>query len=470
MRSLLHGAILKTNTTGDRHLNNYLEMVSSVKALVLTRFEAPTACVKTYGCQQNVNDSERIKGILCDCGFAITDVEDKADMVVFNTCAVREHAEDRVFGNVGRLKQRKEANRDVIIAVCGCMVQQQSVADKLKMSYPYVDFIFDTNKLSAMPEILLRHLETGKRIFETGKKPEIDEELPIRRDSGVKAWLPIMYGCNNFCSYCIVPYVRGRERSRSSENIKAEFSQLVRSGYKEITLLGQNVNSYAGEGGLGFAGLLEQIAKTKGDYLIRFMTSHPKDASKELIDVIAENKNISRHFHLPLQSGSDEILRRMNRRYTTESYLKIIDYARSRIPDITFTSDIIVGFPGETERDFEQTVEMVKRVQYKSLFTFIYSKREGTPAANMPDCEKNETKVERLIRLNAVQDEITKEIEGRLVGRTLPGLVDGMSEYGLAVRLDNNSVVFTSCTENLTGFVNVEIQEMRNKKLFGRIV
>ena len=470
MRSLLHGAILKTNTTGDRHLNNYLEMVSSVKALVLTRSEAPTACVKTYGCQQNVNDSERIKGILYDCGFAITDEEDKADMVVFNTCAVREHAEDRVFGNVGRLKQRKEANRDVIIAVCGCMVQQQSVADKLKMSYPYVDFIFDTNNLAAMPEILLRHLETGKRLFETGKKPEIDEELPIRRDSGVKAWLPIMYGCNNFCSYCIVPYVRGRERSRSSENIKAEFSQLVRSGYKEITLLGQNVNSYAGEGGLGFAGLLEQIAKTKGDYLIRFMTSHPKDASKELIDVIAENKNISRHFHLPLQSGSDEILRRMNRRYTTESYLKIIDYARSRIPDITFTSDIIVGFPGETERDFEQTVEMVKRVQYKSLFTFIYSKREGTPAANMPDCEKNETKVERLIRLNAVQDEITKEIEGRLVDRTLPGLVDGMSEYGLAVRLDNNSVVFTSCTENLTGFVNVEIQEMRNKKLFGRIV
>lgn len=454
-------------------MNDYSEKTGRVRTLVLTRFESPKAVVKTYGCQQNVNDSERIKGILGDCGFAVTNDEEQADMIVFNTCAVREHAEDRVFGNVGRLKQQKEAHREMVIAMCGCMVQQQSVADKLKTSYPYVDFIFDTNALAELPSILLRHLETGRRIFEVGdRKPEITEQLPILRDSVTKAWLPIMYGCNNFCSYCIVPYVRHRERSRKSSEIVAEFERLVADGYKEITLLGQNVNSYGRgvEGELNFAGLLERLSSVKGEYLIRFMTSHPKDASRELIDVIAENKNISRHFHLPLQSGSNEILKKMNRGYTAEEYLEIVDYARQRIPDISFTSDIIVGFPGETEEDFKKTLEMVKKVEYKSLFTFIYSKREGTPAAAMPDDETSENKVKRLMLLNAEQDIITKRLESALVGRTMTGFADGINEYGLAVRLDNNSVVFTSCKEEKNGFVKVYIEEIRNKKLFGRII
>lgn len=454
-------------------MSDYSEKTARVRALVLTRYESPKAAVKTYGCQQNVNDSERIKGILSDCGFAVTADESEADMIVFNTCAVREHAEDRVFGNVGRLKQQKEEHREMVIAMCGCMVQQQSVADKLKMSFPYVDFIFDTNALADLPSILLRHLETGRRIFEIGNgKPQINEELPIVRDSKTKAWLPIMYGCNNFCSYCIVPYVRHRERSRRSEEILAEFEGLVRAGYKEITLLGQNVNSYGRgvEGECNFAGLLAKLSAVPGEYLIRFMTSHPKDASRELIDVIAENKNISRHFHLPLQSGSNDILKKMNRGYTAEGYLEIIDYARKKIPDISFTSDIIIGFPGETEADFLKTLELVKRVEYKSLFTFIYSKREGTPAAEMPDNEAPETKVNRLMLLNAEQDKITRRIESDLVGRTLRGFADGMNEYGLAVRLDNNSVVFTSCKDEASGFVNVFIEEMRNKKLFGRII
>lgn len=455
-------------------VSNYTETVGRVRQLVLTRYEHPTAAVRTYGCQQNVNDSERIKGILSDCGFSIVDDTDSADMAVFNTCAVRENAEDRVFGNVGRLKGEKERRRDLIIALCGCMTQQQHIADRLKRSYPYVDFIFDSNRLSALPGILLRHLETGRRIFEIGDAAdaEISEELPIVRDSRVKAWLPIMYGCNNFCTYCIVPYVRHRERSRRSDDILAEFRSLVEQGYRDITLLGQNVNSYgrgvAGE--LDFAGLLDRLARTPGDYTIRFMTSHPKDASHELFDVIARHRNISRHFHLPLQSGSDEVLRRMNRVYNTEQYLEKVAYARSVVPDITFTSDIIVGFPGETEEDFEKTLDMVRRVRYRSLFTFIYSPREGTPAARMPDAEKNETKVARLIRLNAVQDEITRELEEKMVGRDFRGLAEGMSEYGLSVRLDDNAVVFTDCGRPLTGFVTVHIDRMENKKLFGRIV
>ena len=281
-----------------------------------------------------------------------------------------------------------------------------------------------------------------------------------------------MYGCNNFCTYCIVPYVRHRERSRRSDDILAEFRSLVEQGYRDITLLGQNVNSYgrgvAGE--LGFAGLLDRLARTPGDYTIRFMTSHPKDASHELFDVIARHRNISRHFHLPLQSGSDEVLRRMNRVYNTEQYLEKVAYARSVVPDITFTSDIIVGFPGETEEDFEKTLDMVRCVRYRSLFTFIYSPREGTPAARMPDAEKNETKVARLIRLSAVQDEITRELEEKMVGRDFRGLAEGMSEYGLSVRLDDNAVVFTDCGRPLTGFVTVHIDRMENKKLFGRIV
>lgn len=455
-------------------MSRYTETVSEVKRLVLTRYENPTAAIKTYGCQQNVNDSERIKGILTECGFNIIEDVNAADMAVFNTCAIRENAEDRVFGNVGRLKSEKESRREMVIAMCGCMVQQQHIAHKLKHSYPYVDFLFDTNRLFDLPELLLRHLQTGKRIFEIGSadKAQICEELPISRDSITKAWLPIMYGCNNFCSYCIVPYVRHRERSRTGQAIISEFRELVEKGYKDITLLGQNVNSYGRgcEGELNFARLLDKLASIEGEYTIRFMTSHPKDASRELIDVIAAHPNISRHFHLPLQSGSDRILKAMNRGYTADEYLSIIDYARERVPEMTFTSDIIVGFPGETREDFDKTLEIVKRVGYRSLFTFIYSKREGTPAARMADAEKNEVKVERLIELNALQDEITRNYEAKMVGKTCRGLAEGMSEYGLSVRLDDNSVVFTSCQSELSGFVTVHIDRTDNKKLFGTLL
>ncbi|MBR2338254.1 MAG: tRNA (N6-isopentenyl adenosine(37)-C2)-methylthiotransferase MiaB, partial [Clostridia bacterium] len=348
----------------------------------------PLAYVRTYGCQQNVADSEKMKGQLAEMGFAFTETPDDADFILFNTCAVREHAEDRVFGNVGALKTLKRRKPGLLIALCGCMVQQEHIAQKLYRSYPFVGLIFGTHVSHRLPELMAGVLLNGKRVVET---PACDgviaEGIPVRRDGGFKAFLSIMYGCNNFCTYCIVPYVRGRERSRDPDLIVQEARELVAQGYKEITLLGQNVNSYGkGEAhGVDFPELLRRINAIEGDFIIRFMTSHPRDASPRLFDTIAACEKVSRHFHLPFQSGSDRILKAMNRHYTREQYLELVRYARRVIPDISFTSDVIVGFPGETREDFEQTLSLIREVGFTSLFTFIFSPRQGTPAAKMPD-------------------------------------------------------------------------------------
>ena len=459
----------------DAAARSYAANSEKLSGLITERYErAPRVYVRTYGCQQNVNDSERIKGILVAAGFVVADAETDADMIVFNTCAVREHAEDRVFGNVGALKPLKEKNRKLIIALCGCMVEQSSVLEKIKQHYPYVDLVFDTNALWRLPQLLCERLEKGKRVFDTlgAESAQIVEQLPLRRDDTLKAWLPIMYGCDNFCTYCIVPYVRHRERSRRSGDILAEFKEIVAGGAKEITLLGQNVNSYgknSGEG-LDFADLLALLAQQPGDFTIRFMTSHPKDASRKLIDTIAEYPKISRHFHLPVQSGSNDILRKMNRGYTAEKYLELVEYARKKIPDLSLTSDIIVGFPGESRADFEQTLKLVKKVRYRSLFIFIYSKRTGTSAARLADETPHAEKAARLRELTAVQDAISAETDSALVGRTLRGLAESYADGCNLVRLDSNAVVFCPGAQPLPrGTCTVTVTSYENRKLFGKV-
>ena len=324
--------------------------------------KTPLACVVTFGCQQNVSDSERLKGELSEMGYGLTDDINEAQFIIFNTCAVREHAEDRVYGNVGVTKALKKQNPNIIVAVCGCMAQRQSVADKIKRSYPYVDMVLGTQVQHRLPEFIYKRLSGSGRIFELELlNEEIPEGVPIKRDGTFKGWLPIMYGCDNFCTYCIVPYVRGRERSRQPEAIIAEAEEMIAAGYREITLLGQNVNSYGKglESGIGFAELLRRINALPGDFRIRFMTSHPKDCTHELIDTIRDCEKVSRHLHLPFQSGSDRILKRMNRRYDREKYLELVNYAKEQIPELSLTSDIIVGFPGETYEDFCDTVSLI---------------------------------------------------------------------------------------------------------------
>ena len=346
----------------------------------------PKAFVRTYGCQQNVADSEKLKGMLEQMGCELTEEKEEADIIIFNTCAVREHAEDRVFGNVGALKALKRKKPSLLIALCGCMMEQEHIAEKIYRSFPYVGLVFGTHVIHKFPELVFDAVTTGKRHIERGYDDgKIYEGIPIHRDGSFKGWLPIMYGCDNFCTYCIVPHVRGRERSRRPEVILSGARQMVNAGYKDITLLGQNVNSYGKwlDGDTDFADLLKSVADIEGDFWVRFMTSHPKDASRKLIDTMAENPKICNHLHLPFQSGSSRVLTRMNRRYTREAYIEIAEYAKSKIPDLSLTSDVIVGFPGETEEEFEETLSLIREVEFTSLFTFIYSPRRGTPAARM---------------------------------------------------------------------------------------
>lgn len=437
----------------------------------------PLAYVHSYGCQGNVSDGEKLKGMLADMGYGFCDQAEQADLVLFNTCAIRENAEDRIFGNVGALKRWKAQSPKHKLLLCGCMMQQPHIVEKLKQSYPYVDLIFGTHVIHQLPELLLSVLQQHKRVFYT---PESDgviaEGLPIRRDGTLKAWVPIMYGCNNFCTYCIVPYVKGRERSRQPEAILAEVRQLVEQGYKEITLLGQNVNSYGKtlEHPISFAQLLTQIDAIPGDFRIRFMTSHPKDATKELFDVMANSQKICHHLHLPVQCGSDRILQAMNRRYTVEQYLGLIDYARSVMPDISFTTDIIVGFPGETLEDFQGTMELLKKVRYDSLFSFIYSKRVGTKAASMPDDTPHSVKSDRLQQLLALQRTIGEEVLQEYVGKTLRILVDGTGKSGegyLTGRTDQYLIVDFPGDSALIGqFVTVKITKALNWALLGELV
>lgn len=454
------------------------EYADQVRSLLEELYPAPPlAYVHSYGCQGNVSDGEKLKGMLAEMGYGFCDQAEQADLVLFNTCAIRENAEDRIFGNVGALKRWKAQSPKHKLLLCGCMMQQPHIVEKLKQSYPYVDLIFGTHVIHQLPQLLLSVLQQHKRVFYT---PESDgviaEGLPIRRDGELKAWVPIMYGCNNFCTYCIVPYVKGRERSRQPEAILAEVRQLVEQGYKEITLLGQNVNSYGKtlEHPITFAQLLRQIDAIPGDFRIRFMTSHPKDATKELFDVMAASEKICHHLHLPVQCGSDRILQAMNRRYTVEQYLKLIDYARSVMPDISFTTDIIVGFPGETLEDFQGTLDLLKKVRYDSLFSFIYSKRVGTKAATMPDDTPHSVKSDRLQELLALQRTIGEEVLQEYVGKTLRILVDGTGKSGegyLTGRTDQFLIVDFPGDRSLIGqFVTVKITKALNWALLGELV
>ena len=436
----------------------------------------PMGCVVTFGCQQNEADSELIRGMLIDMGFGLTDDETKADVLIFNTCAIREHAEMRVFGNVGQTSHYKKENPDMVICVCGCMPQQPQVAEKIKKSYPYVDIVFGTHALWQFPQLLYRRITQKKRVFDISGEGRIWDGMPPVRKSGPSAWLSIMYGCNNFCSYCIVPYVRGRERSRHPDVVIAELKELVAQGYKDITLLGQNVNSY----GLDqadfpdFAGLLELCNAVPGDFRIRFMTSHPKDASPRLFETMAKCEKVCHSIHLPVQCGSNRVLQEMNRRYTVEHYLELVESARKWMPDLTITSDIIVGFPGETEEECDETIALLEKVRFDSLFTFIYSRREGTRAATMPDPATRQEKQKWFDKLLAVQNRISREKNAEYVGKTLEVLVDGRSEdpnYDLTARTEGFKLVHICGSEDLIGqTVQVEIERSSTVALFGKVI
>ena len=437
----------------------------------------PLAMVDTYGCQQNEADSEKLRGYLAMMGYGFTQDEFQADVIVVNTCAVREHAEMRVLGNVGALNHSKKARPGQIIAVCGCMVQQEHMAQKLKQSYPVVDLVFGPHELWRFPELLLQVMTKHKRIFATEKNDGVVAEgIPNKRDSGVKAWLSIMYGCNNFCSYCVVPYVRGRERSRRPEDVVAEAKELVAAGYKEITLLGQNVNSYGRDLGLDvdFSDLIRMINDIPGDFLIRFMTSHPKDATEKLFKTMAECEKCAHQLHLPVQAGNDRILKVMNRGYTCEKYLAQVALARKYMPDLVLTTDIIVGFPNESEEEFEDTVRLVEQVRYDAMFTFIYSKRVGTPAAAMPDPYTREDKQRHFDRLTEVANRISGEKHKEYEGKTLRVLVDGETgrdEYNLSSRTNGGRLVHLKGDKALIGrFVDVKITASNTWALYGEVV
>lgn len=445
-----------------------------VRAVTHVFDHKPRAFTHTYGCQQNVSDGEKINGMLIDMGFEITDSPENADLILYNTCAVRENAENRVFGNVGALKALKAKNPDMVIAVCGCMVQQEHIAKRMKERFPFVDLIFGTHVLHKFPEMLYSVYEKRER---TVCIPESDgvvaEGLPVRRESRFMASIPIMYGCNNFCTFCIVPKVRGRERSREPDDIIAEVKTLIGEGFREFLLLGQNVNSYGKDKGVSFSELLRRLDSLDGDFVISFMTSHPKDCSKELIDTIAESRHISYHLHLPVQSGSDRILKLMNRHYDTAHYLELVDYARERIPDIQLTTDIIVGFPGETYEDFTMTLDLMRRVRFDSAFTFIYSRREGTKAAEMDDHFSDEEKGKWFRELLDVQGKLGEQAYEKYVGRTLRVLCTGRGrtdENLLTGKSRQNIIVDFAGSDELQGsFVNVRITRSLPWALIGEI-
>ena len=435
----------------------------------------PLAMVDTYGCQQNEADSEKLRGYLAEMGYGFTQDEFQADVIVVNTCAVREHAEMRVLGNVGALNHTKKNNPNQIIAVCGCMVQQEHMAEKIKKSYPVVDLVFGPHELWRFPELMQQVMTKHKRIFATAKSDgTVAEGIPLRRDGSVKAWLSIMYGCNNFCTYCVVPYVRGRERSRRPEDILAEIRQLAAEGYKDITLLGQNVNSYGKDLDLGvdFAWLLEQVNAIPGDFLIRFMTSHPKDAGQRLFDVMAACEKVAPALHLPFQSGSSRVLKAMNRGYTRAHYLELVAQLRARIPDIVLTSDVIVGFPGETQDEFEETMRLIEEVRYDALFTFIFSPRRGTSAEKLADPMPKEQKSANFQRLLQRQNEISGEKHREYIGKTYRCLVDGEGTDGrLTARTAGGRLIHLAGRAELVGTWQVaRITDASTWALFGEVV
>ncbi|MBQ7043093.1 MAG: tRNA (N6-isopentenyl adenosine(37)-C2)-methylthiotransferase MiaB [Clostridia bacterium] len=465
IKILCEVSLLSTETSSkncfvpQEELDRQKEYSALVASVLSARFEKkPLAFVHTYGCQGNVSDGERIKGLLEQSGYGFTEDIEEADLILYNTCAVREHAEDRIYGNVGAIKRLKKANPNLIIALCGCMMQQQRVAEKIKKSYPFVNLVFGTHVIHKVPELLYKVLCTGKRVFSCDESDGvIAEPLPVRRDGTIKGWLPIMYGCNNFCSYCIVPYVRGRERSRKPESIIAEAKELIALGCKDITLLGQNVNSYGKslDCDINFSKLLQQINDLEGDFIIRFMTSHPKDCTKELLDTMARCDKVAKHLHLPFQSGNNRVLKQMNRGYTREQYLELAHYARKVMPGLSMTSDVIVGFPGETYEEFKETLTLIDEVQFTSLYTFIFSSRPGTKAASMPDPVSRDEKGVWFRELTDLQEKIAGERTAKMKGETYTVLCEGYAKEGIL-------------NGRTQGNIMIEFPEVEGKDVLGK--
>ena len=460
----------------DAELQRQRDFEKKIKAMHDSRNAAPKALVDTFGCQQNVADSQHILGMLEAMGFTFTDRAEEADLIVLNTCAIRDHAEKRVFGNLGALTHTKKAHPEQIICLCGCMAQRPEVAEKVRKSYRHVDLVFGPQALWKFPELLMRVYTRRGRVFSVDDEHgRIAEGMPVVREGSIRAWVSIMYGCNNFCSYCIVPYVRGRERSREPEKILSEVRELVQAGYKEITLLGQNVNSYGKDldTDWDFADLLSAIDEIEGDYLIRFMSSQPKDAGCKLFDTMARCTHVAKQLHLPVQSGCDRVLRAMNRPYDRAKYLDLIAYARKVMPELVLTSDVIIGFPGETEAEAMETVELVKEVEFDALFTFIFSPRPGTPAAKLDDPVPRAEKQVWFDRLCQVQNEISARRHAAYVGKTLRVLVDGEtddSRWPLSGRTAGGRLVHLTGDKGAIGtYRYVTVTDSNTWALFGEL-
>ncbi len=456
----------------------YIETMKQYNQGIISGLGKPVRYnIETFGCQMNENDSERLSGMLSEMGYSECSERKDSDLIIFNTCCVRENAEQKVYGHLGALKKLKETNPNLIIAICGCMMQQKEVVEHIKKTYKHVDIIFGTHNLYKFPELLNTAITTKSTVIDVWDSTgSIAENMPIARKDNIKAWVTVMYGCNNFCSYCIVPYVRGRERSRSLEEIKNEVEKLANDGCKEITLLGQNVNSYGKdlEGDLTFAGLLRELDKIQGIERIRFMTSHPKDLSDELIFAIRDCDKVCEHLHLPVQAGSSKVLDEMNRKYSKEQYLELIEKVKSNIPGIALSTDIIVGFPGETEEDFNETLDVVAKARFDMAYTFLYSKRTGTPAAKNPEQVPESVKKQRFDKLLELQNTISKEINDELLGKEMEVLVEGLSKSSKTTytgRTRENKIVNFKGNPDMVGkLVKVKIEEIQTWSLLGKIV
>lgn len=461
---------------GELELARQIEYIRSIRA-ENDAFEAQNGRKKRFyslvmGCQMNAHDSEKLEGMLTEMGFDRTEEETEADFIIYNTCCVRENAEQKVYGKLGWLKHYKETkNPNAVIALCGCMMQQETVLQTLRQKYRHVDIVFGTFNLYKLPELVATRMESGETVYDIWQEHrEVVEDLPAIRHFPYKASVNIMFGCNNFCSYCIVPYVRGRERSRTPADILAEIKGLAESGVKEVMLLGQNVNSYGKnlETPVSFAELLRMVNEVEGIERIRFMTSHPKDLSDELIKAMAECEKVCKYLHLPVQSGSDKILRRMNRHYTKESYMELVRKAREAMPEIALSTDIIVGFPGETEKDFQETLDVIRQSRYSTAFTFIYSKRTGTPAATMENQVPEDVVKDRFDRMLQVLNPIVHEVHEEQLGKVMTVFVEEVSKQDTSIltgRADNNMLVHFSGTEELIGQM-VPVKIMDNKTFY----
>ncbi len=456
----------------------YIELLRDYNQARISRLGRPVKYnIETFGCQMNENDSERLSGMLSEMGYSESAKRTDSDLIIFNTCCVRENAEQKVYGHLGALKKLKENNPELIIAICGCMMQQPEVVEHIRKVYRHVDIVFGTHNLYKFPELLNTAVENGGTVIDVWDSTgSIAENMPITRKESLKAWVTVMYGCNNFCSYCIVPYVRGRERSRDIEEIRNEVVKLAQEGCREITLLGQNVNSYGQdlEGNYSFAGLLRELDRIDGIERIRFMTSHPKDLSEELIYAMRDCKKVCGHLHLPVQAGSTKILEKMNRKYSKEQYLELVEKVRKHIPDISLSTDIIVGFPGETEEDFAETLDVVSKARFDMAYTFLYSKRTGTPAAKAADQIPEEVKKERFDKLLELQNSVSRHINDRLLGKEVEVLVEGLSKSSKTTytgRTRENKIVNFKGNPNLVGsLVRVKIDTVQTWSLLGKLV